>query len=144
MSVLEIDTDTIRRFIKRKREQGLSDPSIRRILVDLRAMFNQAKREQKIRHSDVPYFPMPADSKPRKGFLAPDQFVTLLKYIPKRLQPVVKFSYATGCRIGATKKITWDMVARDYSEIELPGESRRLANRSRCRWRDRWQKSQPR
>ncbi|HEY6444630.1 MAG TPA: tyrosine-type recombinase/integrase [Candidatus Acidoferrales bacterium] len=122
MSVLEIDTDAIRRFIKRKREQGLSDPSIRRILVDLRAMFNQAKREGKIRHSDVPYFPMPADSKPRKGFLAPDQFVTLLKHIPKRLQPVVKFSYATGCRIGATKKITWNMVARDYSEIELPGE----------------------
>src|SRR5580700_8031335 len=33
MSVLDIDTDKIRAFIKAKREQGLSDPTIRRILV---------------------------------------------------------------------------------------------------------------
>jgi integrase len=85
-------------------------------------MFNQAKREGKIRHSDVPYFPMPADSKPRKGFLAPNEFNKLLKHIPKHLQPVVKFSYITGCRIGAAKRITWSMVAKDCSEIELPGE----------------------
>jgi len=122
MSVLDIDTDTIRAFIKKMREQGLADPTIRRILVNLRTMFNQAKREGKIRHTDVPYFPMPADSKPRKGFLAPDQFNQLLKHIPAHLQPVVKFSYITGCRIGAAKKITWAMVARDCSEIELPGE----------------------
>jgi integrase len=122
MSVLDIDTDTIRAFIKKKREQGLADPTIRRILVNLRTMFNQAKREGKIRHTDVPYFPMPADSKPRKGFLAPDQFNKLLEHIPAHLKPVVKFSYITGCRIGAAKKSTWAMVARDCSEIELPGE----------------------
>lgn len=122
MPVLDIDTDEIRRFIKRKREQGLSDPTIRRILVDLRSMFNQAKREGKIRHADVPFFPMPADSKPKTGFLAAGDFEKLLSYIPKHLQPVLKFSYLTGCRIGATKKITWDMVNRDCTEIELPGE----------------------
>jgi len=122
MSVLDIDTDTIRAFIKKKREQGLADPSIRRILVNLRSMFNQAKREGKIRHTDVPYFPMPTDSKPRKGFLAPSDFQKLLDQFPANLKPVVKFSYITGCRIGAAKKITWSMVAKDCSEIELPGE----------------------
>jgi integrase len=120
-AVLDIDADMIRRFIKKKREQ-LADPTIRRILVDLRAMFNQAKREGKIRHTDAPYFPMPADSKPRKGFLTPDQFNKLLEHVPEHLKSVVKFCYITGCRIGAAKKITWDMVARDYSEIDLPGE----------------------
>jgi integrase len=64
----------------------------------------------------------PADSKPRKGFLAPDQFNKLLEHIPANLKPVVKFSYITGCRIGAAKKITWSMVAKDCSEFELPGE----------------------
>jgi integrase len=122
VSVLDIDTDSIRAFIKRKRGEGLADPTIRRILVDLRSMFNQAKREGKVRHTDVPYFPMPADSKPRKGFLAPHEFDKLLAHIPENLKPVVKFCYATGCRIGAAKKITWDMVSKDYSEIELPGE----------------------
>jgi integrase len=119
--VLDITPDSIRAFIKKK-EQGLAGPTIRRILVDLRSMFNQAKREGKIRHTDVPFFPMPADSKPRKGFLAPGDFAKLLAHIPAHLQPVVKFSYITGCRIGAAKKITWAMVAKDYSEIELPGE----------------------
>jgi integrase len=122
MPVLDIDSDCIRGFIKKKREQRLADPTIRRILTNLRTMFNQAKREGKIRHTDVPFFPMPADSKPRKGFLAPDQFNKLLEHIPTHLQPVVKFCYITGCRIGAAKKITWAMVARDCSEIELPGE----------------------
>lgn len=121
MSVLDVDSDAIRRFIKRKRER-LKDPTIRRVLNDLRAMFNQAKREGRIRHSDVPYFPMPDDSKPRKGFLQPSQFQTLLKHIPAHLQPVVKFCYATGCRVGAAKRITWAMVAKDFSELELPGE----------------------
>jgi integrase len=121
-SVLDIDTDMIRAFIKKKREQGFADPTIRRILVNLRSMFNQAKREGKIRHTDVPYFPMPVDSKPRKGFLAPDQFNALLEKIPAHLKPVVKFCYITGCRIGAVKKITWAMVSKDCAEIELPGE----------------------
>ena len=121
MSVLDIDSDAIRSFIKKKRDR-LKDPTIRRILNDLRAMFNQAKREGRIRHSDVPYFAMPDDSKPRKGFLTPDQFQTLLKHIPANLQPVVKFCYITGCRIGAAKQITWVMIAKDFSEIDLPGE----------------------
>jgi integrase len=122
MSVIEIDSDVIRRFIKRKREQGLADPTIRRILTNLRTMFNQAKKEGTIRHQDVPFFPMPADSKPRKGFLAPDQFAKLLGHVPARLQPIVKFCYITGCRVGAAQKITWSMVAPDCSEIELAGE----------------------
>jgi integrase len=122
MSVLDIDTDCLRAFIKAMREKGFADPTIRRVLTNLRTMFNQAKREGKVRHTDVPYFPMPADSKPRKGFLAPDQFNVLLKNIPAHLKPVVEFCYITGCRIGAAKKITWAMVSRDCSEIELPGE----------------------
>jgi Phage integrase family len=65
---------------------------------------------------------VPGRSKPRKGFLTPEQFAKLLKHIPEHLHPVVKFSYLTGCRIGSTKQITWTMVAKDCSEIELPGE----------------------
>ena len=121
MSVLDITADTIRDFTKTKRKE-LADPTIRRILGTFRAMFNQAKKEGKIRHVDVPYFPMPADSKPRKGFLTPEQFAKLMEHIPAHLQPVITFSYLTGCRIGATKKILWSMVSEDCSEIELSGE----------------------
>jgi len=38
------------------------------------------------------------------------------------LQPLIVFIYFTGCRLGAAKKITWEMVSKDCSAMELPGE----------------------
>src|SRR5579871_621514 len=123
MRVIDINPDVLRKFIAEKRAKDLlADPTIRRILVMLRSMLNQAKKEGKIRHTDVPHFPMPADSKPRKGFIQPDQFAKLHDALPENLRPLIKFCYYTGCRIGAAQKITWDMVARDCSEIELSGD----------------------
>jgi integrase len=121
--IVDLTPDTIRKFIAEKREKDLlSDPTIRRILVMFRSMLNQARKEGKIRHTDVPHFPMPADSKPRKGFIQPDQFAKLHDALPENLRPLIKFCYYTGCRIGAAKKITWDMVSKDCTEIELSGD----------------------
>jgi integrase len=121
--VIDIDSDVIRSFIKEKRDKDLlADPTIRRILVILRSMFNQAKKESKVRHTDVPYFPMPADSKPRQGFIQPDQFAKLHAALPANLRPLIKFMYFTGCRVGAATQITWKMISRDGTEVELPGE----------------------
>jgi integrase len=123
MRVIAIDSDVLRKFIAEKRERDLlADPTIRRILVILRSMLNQAKKEGKIRHTDVAYFPMPEDSKPRKNFIQPDQFSKLHDALPENLRPLIKFCYYTGCRIGAAQKITWDMVSKDCSEIELSGD----------------------
>jgi integrase len=123
MRVIDITSDVIRKFVAEKREKDLlGDPTIRRILVMLRSMFNQAKNESKIRHTDVPHFPMPADSKARKGFIQPDVFTQLHTALPENLKPLIKFCYYTGCRIGAAQKITWDMVNKDCSEIEISGE----------------------
>jgi integrase len=123
MRAVDINSDVLRRFIAEKRAKDLlADPTIRRILIMLRSMLNQARKETKIRHSDVPHFPMPADSKPRTGFIQPDQFAKLHDALPKNLRPLIKFCYYTGCRIGAAQKITWDMVNKDCSEIELSGD----------------------
>ena len=37
-------------------------------------------------------------------------------------RPLITFMFFTGCRLGAAQKITWAMVNRDATEIELPGE----------------------
>jgi hypothetical protein len=42
--------------------------------------------------------------------------------MPENLRPATVFLYYTGCRTGAAKKITWEMVSKDCNEIELPGE----------------------
>ena len=122
MRVIDISTDTLRRFIEKRREIGAADATIRRNLAVLRAMLNQARKEGKLRLSDIPYFPMPKEGAARKGFLEPDVFAQLLAALPPHLRAVVTFLYYTGCRKGAAKQITWDMVSKDCVEIELPGE----------------------
>jgi integrase len=122
MRATEISTDTIRRYIESRRKAGAADPTIRRQLVLLRSMMNQARKEGRLRFADLPHFPMPSDSKPRKGFVNPDVFVKLRAALPGNLRPLVAFLYYTGCRLGAAKQITWDMVSKDRKEIELPGE----------------------
>jgi integrase len=120
--ILRITPDMIRQFIAARRKARASDPTIRRNLVLLRAMLNQARKEGKIRFADVPHFPMPKDSAPAGQYLAPDVFARLLPTLPENLQPFFQFLYGTGCRLGAAQQITWDMVSPDGAVIKLPGE----------------------
>jgi integrase len=122
MRAVTINSDLLRQFIETRREAGAADPTIRRNLAVLRAMLNQARKEAKLRLADIPHFPMPQDSKPRKGFVTPDVFEKLKLAVPENLRPLVTFMYYTGCRKGAAQQITWDMVSADCKEIELPGE----------------------
>ncbi len=122
MRVTAITSDVIRDFIEDRREDDdLSDPTIRRLLVPLRAMFNQAKKENKLRLNDVPHFPMPKDSEPAGQRIEPKEFAKILSHLPKNLHSFFTFMYATGCRLGALQKITWDMVNKECDEINLPG-----------------------
>jgi integrase len=121
MAATAITTDVIRKFRKHREEKdGVAGPTIRRNLVMLRAMFNQARREGKLRLADVPYFPMPEDSEAAGQYIEPSEFAKVLAALPKNLQPFFSFMYATGCRLGAAQQITWDMVKKDCSEVELP------------------------
>ena len=120
--VTYITPDLLRRYIEARRKDGAADATIRRNLSMLRSMLNLARKEGRLRHVDVPHFPMPQDSKPRQGFVNPEVFATLRGALPKNLRPLIVFIYYTGCRLGAAKKITWAMVSEDCSEVELPGE----------------------
>jgi integrase len=56
-------------------------------------------------------------------YIAPDIFENLLGHLPERLWPFFTFLYATSCRIGAAKKITWSMLNEKRDFISL---SRRI------------------
>ncbi len=122
--VISIDSDLLRVYIDHRRKKGAADATIKRSLNDLRAMMNQARKERKLRSADIPHFPMAVlkAGKIRKGFVEPAQFEKVRKALPENLQPLVTFLYFTGCRIGAARQITWDMVSKDCSEISLPGD----------------------
>jgi integrase len=65
---------------------------------------------------------MPEDSDAAGQYIEPSQFPALLTHLPNKLHPSFKFLYHTGCRIGAAQEITWPMVSRDASVIEIPAE----------------------
>jgi integrase len=120
--VTYITPDLLRQYIESRRKAGAADPTIRRNLSMLRSMLNLARKEGRLRLADVPHFPMPQDSKPRQGFVTPAVFAKLRDALPTNLRPLIVFMYFTGCRLGAAKKLKWEMVNEDCSEVVLPGE----------------------
>jgi integrase len=116
--LVNIDESDLTRYKESRRKEHAADPTIRRELVTLRAMWKRNKKARGI----MPDFEMPADSKARTGFVDPDVFAKLFAALPEHLRPLIKFLYHTGCRVGAAKLITWDMVNPDATEIVLPGE----------------------
>lgn len=122
MIATSITTDVLRKFRKHREEKDqVAGPTIRRNLVVLRAMFNLAKKEGKLRLHDVPYFSMPEDSEPAGTRIQPKEFAKVISHLPENLKPFFSTMYATGCRLGALQRISWVMVSKDCSSIELPG-----------------------
>jgi integrase len=116
-----LESDLIRGYIRQRNSEGVIGSTVKRELGILRAMYYLAQESRMLGSLDIPYFPMPKDSAPRKGFLSADEFEKLRKALPNNIRPVVEFMYYTGCRKGAARKITWEMVNDDCTEIELPG-----------------------
>jgi integrase len=122
MRVDRITAQVIENFIEHRREEDeVSDPTIRRNLVCLRAMFNLARKKGQLGLRDVPYFSMPADSDAAGEYIEPEAFSKVLAELPSDLQPFFSFMYATGCRLGAAQKITWEMVNASCDVLNLPG-----------------------
>jgi integrase len=103
-----------------KREiKGASNATVNRIFALLRRGLNIA-REDGLIHA-VPKFPMLAEDNVRAGFIESEDFKKLLTHLSAYLRPLLIFLFTTGCRVGAAKLITWDMVSRDAKYFDLPG-----------------------
>lgn len=139
--VVRITTDLIDEYIESRREDGVSDPTIRRELVCLRAMFHEARKKNKLGLRDVPYFSMPDDSDPAAQPITPEQFTSILKALeairqekikaePQAhkkqpfgdLRPLFIFLYGTACRLGTAMALTYEMLSRDGKSIRVPGK----------------------
>lgn len=120
--VPEITAQKIQGYIAWRKKAGDADATIRRQLGRLRSAFSHAKELDLLTDNHIPSFVLPKDSTPRTGFLDLPDFNTLRANFPEHLRSTLTFLYYSGCRIGAAQKITWAMVAKDCSEIELPAE----------------------
>jgi integrase len=122
MPIFRIDTDKLRKFRAWRLKNGAAKATVNRNLGLLRSMLNKAYKDGKLR--SVPHFPMfSEESLPiRQGFVDPAVFAQLREALPENLRSLATFLYYTGCRLGAAKKITWEMVNADATEIVLPKE----------------------
>jgi integrase len=120
--VSRIDTDKLRAFRTWRLKNGAAKATVNRNLGLLRSMLTKSYKDGKVR--SVPHFPMfSEETLPiRQGFVDPVVFKQLRDALPKKLRPLITFLYYTGCRLGAAKKITWEMVNADCTEITLPKE----------------------
>jgi integrase len=135
MKATAITHATIDKYIAKGREKKLSDPTIRRHLVVLRAIFNEAKNRKMISADQVPYFNMPEDSLGAAKYIDVPTFLKIHGHLPKgetrqatkggpksdaNLQPLFMFLYGTACRLGVAAEIPWAWVDKDCTMITIP------------------------
>jgi integrase len=135
MKASMVTTDVLRKYIAARRKKEIADPTIRRELSVLRAMFKLALKEKALSHDQVPYFPMPDDSLAAGQYITPEQFEKIRSFLPdgsqresdkggpkstSNLRPFFTFLYGTACRLGAAQNLTWKNVSEDCSVIEIP------------------------
>jgi integrase len=134
MKATAITHATIDKYIASRRKK-VTDPTIRRELVVLRAIFNQAKKRKMISADQVPYFNMPKDSLGAAKYIDVPTFLKIREYLPKgetrqaekggpksnsNLQPLFTFLYGTACRMGVAESIPWAWVDKDCTAIMIP------------------------
>jgi integrase len=114
---VNITTDGIREFIRKRQEEGAANGTINRALALLRRMFHLAVQDGKLCH--IPHFPMLKEAPPRKGFLEYGDFQELRQELPEHLRPVATTGYYTGMRLGEILGLRWDNLDFMNGELRL-------------------------
>lgn len=116
-SVINISTDTARRFAQQRQEEGAGNAVINRSLACLRRMLRVAREENKIQN--VPVIRLLKEPPPRRGYVELDKFEELLAKLPARLHPYITFLYHCGGRRGEAELIQWEQVDLQRRFIRL-------------------------
>ncbi len=120
---VNITTDAIREFTRKRQEEGAANGTINRSLALLRRMLRLAVEDGRLR--DVPHFPMLKEAPPRKGFLEYADFQKVRQELPEHVRPVATMGYYTGMREGEILGLRWSNVSLLDAEIRLdPGATK--------------------
>jgi integrase len=107
---IDITTQQIRSYTRRRQDQGASNGSINRELAVLKRMFNLAAKMTPPKIARVPYIPMLRENNVRKGFFEHHEYLALRRELPCYLKPVLMFGYYTGAREGEILGLRWYQV----------------------------------
>ena len=123
--VVNITTASVKEYIDKQMQSGLSNASINRELAALKRMLHLGARTTPPKVGHMPYIPMLQESNTRKGFFEYKDFLSLRNALPAYLKPVVTFAYHTGWRRAEILNLTWDKVDLKEGVVRLdPGETK--------------------
>ena len=116
-SVVAMNTDKAREFVKGRLAEGAGNAVINRSLACLRRMLKIAFEDKKIQ--TLPIIRLLKEPPARRGFVTNEQFKTLMKKLPHHLRPLVAFLFACGVRVGEACAIEWSQVDFKAGVIRL-------------------------
>jgi integrase len=108
--VVDLTTDTIRKYTLARQGQGASNATVNRELAALRRALTLGSRSTPPKVDRVPYVQMLREDNARQGFLEPGDFSRLVELLPEYLRGLVTFAYRSGWRKSEITGLTWDRV----------------------------------
>ena len=131
MRAPEITTSSIKKYIEKRLDQGLSNATINREMSAVKRAFNLGARCTPPKVAHVPYIPKLNESNIRKGFIEHQDYLALREKLPAYLKPVLTFGYFTGWRKGEIFGLKWNQVDLCEGIVRLePGTTKNNEGRT--------------
>ena len=121
---IEITSDRVTSYVTYRQREGAAAATINRELAALKRALSLGEKAGKV--IQRPAITKLRENNRRKGFFEPDQYRSLLQYLPEELKPVIQSAYITGWRI------TSEILTRQKHHVDLragwirlePGETK--------------------
>ena len=123
--VVDITTDRIRKYIKKRIEEGAANATINRELSALKRMLRLGAEHEPPKVRRVPKIPMLDENNVRKGYYEHGQFLALRDALHDHLKGFVTFAYQVGWRDTEISTLRWQQVDLNQGIVRLePGETK--------------------
>lgn len=117
LRALDITTDRLTSYIRRRQEEAASNSSIQKELAALRRAFNLAVLAGRL--SRIPPFPTIAVSNTRQGFFDRDALEAVCEHLDPAIEPVIRFAFLTAWRLQEVLGLRWEHVDSDAGTVRL-------------------------
>ena len=122
LRAVDVTTDSIHRYIEKRRGEGAADGTVEQELCLLKRMFNLGRQTTPRKVAETPYIPLPGQDNVRTGFIEHEQYGRLRDALPDYLRPVFVMAYHTGMRKEEILSLRWEQVDLLGHRVRLEGK----------------------